>query len=72
MERFKRKLKEKEIQELADFITDNALGSISVDTNAPTAASHMKRNEVKVVGTDLYIKMPTGKILKFTADSEIT
>ncbi len=65
MERFKKRLKEKEIQELADHITDNALGSISVDTNVPTA-SQMKRNEIKLVEDDLYIKMPNGKVKKFS------
>ena len=60
------------MQEYADFVADNALGSINVDTNAPTSISQMKRNEVKVVGTDMYIRMPTGKILKFTASEEIS
>ena len=71
MERFKKRLKEKEIQELADFISENALGSINVDTNAPTEASQMKRNEIKLVGNKLIIRFPNGKVFKFTG-TEIT
>ena len=72
MHRIKKRLTDRETDNALNEITDNALGSINVDTNAPTAISDMKRNEVKVVGTDLYIKMPTGKILKFTASEEIS
>lgn len=72
MERFKRKLLDKEIQEFADFISDNAWGSVSVSTSEPASASEMKRNEIKLVDDKLIIRFPNGKVYKFTASGEIT
>ena len=65
MLKYKRRFKDKDMEDLSRFIADEALGSINVDANVPTKAQ-MKRNEIKLVGDDLYWKMPDGTVKKFS------
>ncbi len=65
MEKYKKRLKEKDIQDLANFLAVNALGVPVVKTTTPTNAT-MRVNEIILKGDDLYIKFPSGKTKKFT------
>ena len=65
MEKFKRRFTDKDLEQLSTFLQDNAWGSPNVDANVPTK-TQMKRNEIKLVGDDLYIKFPDGTVKKFS------
>ena len=64
MERYPKKLEKKEIQDLADYISLNAVG-INILSAVPTNAD-LKSGTINLYGDDIYIKFPSGKVLKFT------
>lgn len=65
MQKFVKKLKDKDMEDFANHVAQNAWGSPNVTTNVPEN-SDMKRNEIKLVGDDVYIKFPNGETKKFT------
>ncbi|HEC64915.1 MAG TPA: hypothetical protein ENI23_06470 [bacterium] len=65
MERAPKNVKEKETNDVLDFIYQNAMGIPIQFTTTPTLAT-MKANTWGVFGTDLYIKFGNNVALKFT------
>ena len=68
MERAPRKSKDKETQQVFDFVFRNALGNPIIFTAAPTNAQ-MKANtwgKVTGVNTAIYIKFPDSGAMKIT------
>ena len=68
MQRYHRKLKEKEVNEALDFIAEQAFGNPIIFDSEPTAAQ-MKANtwgKVVNVNTAIYIKCADGGAIKIT------
>lgn len=65
MDRYSRKIKEKDTAGLADFIFENAMGSIVVFDHEPTA-SEIKANTMVKFGNNLYLKTADGNAVKLT------
>ena len=68
MERALKKVQDKDINDIFDFIFQNSLGNPIIFTATPTAAG-MKANtwgKVKDVNTDIYLKFGDGGAMKIT------
>jgi len=68
MERAPRKAKEKDVNDITDFIFRNAFGNPIIFSSAPTA-SQMKANtwgKVTGVNTAIYVKFGDGGAMKIT------
>lgn len=70
MERSPKKTKDKDINDVFDFIFLNAFGNPIIFNAAPTLAQ-MKANTIGVYGTTLYIKFGNAVMLSF-AGTQIT
>lgn len=65
MEPSKYKAKDRETQSILDDVYRNALGVPIVSENAPTAET-IKPNVLTFNGTDAYIKLPDGRLIKLS------
>lgn len=65
MERAPKKVKEKEVNEVFDFIFGNAFGNPILLSSSPTSAQ-MKANTWGVYGTNIYIKFGNNVLLRLT------
>ena len=64
MERSPKKVKDKDINDVFDFIAQNAMGSPVIFDSAPTNAQ-MKANTWGLSGTTLYVKFANNVTLSF-------
>lgn len=65
MERKKINIKDKDVAKTVDDIYTNALG-IPLELKTAPAKGDVKSNTLAVQGTDLYLKAPSGKLIKIT------
>jgi len=66
MERFPRKIQDKDLNSALDHISQNAMGNIILLTATPTSASEMKANTMAYYNNELFIKLGNGELKKFT------
>jgi len=65
MERYTRKVKDKDVNSALDFIFQNAIGNIIIFTASPTL-SQMKANTIGYYNNELFIKLGNGELKKIT------
>lgn len=65
MERAPKKAKEKETNDVFDFVFRNALGNIIIFQAAP-AKAQMKGNTIGYYDNEIFIKLANGELKKFT------
>ena len=66
MERARQPIKDREQYKIMEHVYKNAMNiPIEVDT-APTEADKVKSDALQINGSDIYIKTPSGKLLRLT------
>ena len=65
MERSPRKAKDKDINDIFDFVFSNAIGNIIILTATPTSAQ-MKANTIGYYNNEIFFKLANGELKKIS------
>jgi len=63
VERYPKRVKEKEVNDTFDFIFRNALGNIIIFTSSPSK-SQMKANTIGYYNDEIFFKLANGELKK--------